>query len=158
MEPASQDSIEQRLQAVEDELAIIRLVASYGPMVDTGLTHLAPHLFAEEGFYDVSFGRLEGRAAITAMLSGEEHQSVVRQGIAHVMGLPYVEIAGDSATAVNPTHLYLRDGDGYRIFRVAQNVWKFARTAEGWNIVERYNRLIGADDEARSLLESAFTG
>ena len=152
-----QNSIEQRLQAVEDELAIIRLIASYGPMVDTGLPDLAPQLFADDGFYDVSVGRLEGPDAVRAMLSSDEHQTVVRQGIAHVMGMPFVTIDGDKATAVNATQLFLRESDGYRIFRIAQNLWNLAREGGRWKIVGRYNRLIGDDDEARLLLVSAMT-
>jgi hypothetical protein len=150
------ESIDRRVRAVEDELAIIRLVASYGPMVDTGLNSLAPALFATDGIYDVSVGRLVGPEAIKEMLSGDDHRSVVQQGIAHVMGLPFVRLEGDSATAINTTHLYLREGNGYSIFRVAQNLWRLTRTADGWKVIERTNRLIGDDDEARTLLESAL--
>lgn len=148
------ENIERRLAAAEDELAIIRLVASYGPLVDTGRTDLAPQLIAQDGVYDVLNARL-GRDEFSTMLSQDEHQGLVREGIAHVMGLPWVRIDGDRATAVNCTQLYHKVADGYQVFRVAQNVWHLARTKGGWKIKERFNRLIGEGDDARALLESA---
>jgi hypothetical protein len=148
-------ALERRLNAAEDELAIIRLVASYGPLVDCGHTQLAPALFTAEGVYDVSYGRMVGHAPFSEMLQGTDHQQVVRDGIAHVMGLPWVRVTGDSAIAVNSTQLYRRDGEGYSIFRVAQNEWKLARTPQGWKITERKNRLIGPDGEAVGLLKQA---
>jgi len=148
-------ALEARLEAAEDELAIIRLIASYGPLVDCGSPDLAPTLFADDGVYDVSFGRMTGPAAISSLLTGPEHQSLVRSGIAHVMGLPWVRVDQDTAVATNCTQLYLKDENGYTIFRVAQNLWKLKRTGDSWKVVERINRLIGDDDEARALLESA---
>ena len=148
------EQIERRLAAAEDELAIIRLVASYGPLVDTGRTDLAPQLIAKDGIYDVLNARL-GRDEFSTMLSQDEHQELVRDGIAHVMGLPWVRIDGDRATAVNCTQLYHKTVNGYQVFRVAQNVWNLVRTKEGWKIQERFNRLIGEGDDARALLESA---
>lgn len=150
------EAIQRRLGAVEDELAIIRLVASYGPLVDSGSPGLAPALFAAEGVYDVSYGRMTGPEAFSALLQSPEHQGAIATGIAHVMGLPWVRLDGDRAVAVNCTQLYLRDGEGYRIFRVAHNVWKLERQKDGWKIIERVNRLIGDGDEARALLEAAI--
>lgn len=150
------DALESRLKATEDELAIIRLVASYGPLVDCGSTDLAPALFAENGVYDVSYGRMSGPDAFSQLLKGAEHQRLLESGIAHVMGLPWVRVEHDNAVAINSTQLYLKDEQGYSIFRVAQNLWKLSRTAEGWKVVERINRLIGNDGEARALLHGAI--
>lgn len=150
-------ALETRLQAAEDELAIIRLVASYGPMVDSGSVDHAPGLFAPDGVYDIDIGRLTGPGAIADMLGGPGHQDLLTKGIAHVMGLPWVRLNGDMAVAVNCTQLYRCDTDGYSLFRVAQNVWKLRRQADGiWRVLERTNRLIGDNDEARELLHSAL--
>ena len=43
------DRLEARVQALEDELAIIRLVASYGPLVDAGEADAVAALWAEDG-------------------------------------------------------------------------------------------------------------
>jgi ketosteroid isomerase-like protein len=150
-------ALETRLQNAEDELAIIRLVASYAPLVDSGRDDRAPSLFAHDGVYDVSYGRMTGPDAFSELLRSKEHQDILAQGVAHVMGLPWVRVNGDDAIAINSTQLYLRKDGGYAIFRVAQNVWKLTRTEDGgWKIRERVNRLIGEGDDARSLVENAI--
>ena len=73
-------ALERRLNAAEDELAIIRLVASYGPLVDCGNTQLAPSLFTLEGVYDVSYSRIVGHGPFSEMLQGEQHQQFVKDG------------------------------------------------------------------------------
>lgn len=150
------DALEKRLGIAEDELAIIRLVASYGPLVDSGSPDLAPDLLAEDGVYDVSYGRMTGPAAFSALLKDPEHLNAVKSGIAHVMGLPWVRVDGDRAVAINCTQIYLRKDGEYAIFRIAQNVWKLERRPQGWKIIERTNRLIGEGDDARALLEAAI--
>lgn len=149
-------ALECGLQAAVDELAIIRLVASYGPLVDGGSTELAPVLFASDGVYDVSYGRMSGPEAFANLLRSEDHQQALSGGIAHVMGLPWVRLAGDQATAINCTQIYLRDSEGFRVFRIAQNVWQLARIDGEWKILERVNRLIGDDGEARQLIDAAI--
>ena len=150
-------ALETRLQAAEDEIAIIRLVASYGPLVDSGSVDHAPALFAPNGVYDINIGRMTGPRAIADMLGGAGHQDLLTKGIAHVMGLPWVRLDGDTAVAVNCTRLYMCDAAGYSLFRVAQNVWKLQRqTDRTWAVVERTNRLIGDDHAARDLLHNAL--
>jgi len=149
-------ALEARLQRSEDELAVIRLVASYGPMVDSGDPDCAPALFADQGVYDVSYGRMTCPQAFADLLRHQEHQDAVAQGIAHVMGLPWVRVDGGTAVAVNCTQLYAKTDNGYAIFRVAQNVWKLERQAGEWKIVERINRLVGEKDEARALVAGAI--
>lgn len=149
-------AVEARLQAAEDELAIIRLVASYGPLVDGGSTELAPGLFGTDGIYDLGTSRVTGAQGVAGLLQGSMHQDLLATGVAHVMGLPWVHVCGDQATAINSTQLFLRDGDGYSIYRVAQNLWKLQRNDDGrWTICERINRLIGPEGHARQLLEQA---
>lgn len=149
--------LEAGLRAAEDELAIIRLVASYGPLIDCGSLELGPALFDTDGVYDLSYGRTTGPAEFTALLKTDAHQDLLKQGVAHVMGLPWVRVTGDTAVAINSTQLFLREEEGYSIFRVAHNVWKLARLADGsWAIKERINRLIGEGDETRDLLLPAI--
>lgn len=150
-------AIEQRMRAAEDELAIIRLIASYGPLIDCGSMERGPALFASDGVYDLSYGRTTGPDAFADLLRGPEHHALLAQGVAHVMGLPWVRVNGDDAIATNTTQLFLREPDGFSIFRVAQNVWKLKRQDDGqWLISERFNRLIGDDTDARDLLVAAI--
>jgi len=149
-----------RLAAVEDELAIIRLIASYGPLVDSGWAEPPAELFAEDGVYDVDGGQLRGPAEIAAMLRGDMHQSCVAGGIAHAMGLPWVRIDGDKAVATNTTQIFLREADQYKPWRIAQNVWHLGRERDGdpWQVRRRFNRLVGSDGEAVRILREAIQG
>lgn len=151
-------ALETRMAAAEDELAIIRLIAGYGPMVDCGLPGPATALFVEDGVYDIDLGRMDGAQAFHDMLAEPASQARVAQGIAHVMGLPMVTLRGAKATAVNPTFVFMREGDGYGIWRVAQNVWELEKIAGAWKIVHRTNRLVDAGGESRALLERSLSG
>lgn len=74
-------ALEARLGRVEDELAIMRLLASYGPLADAGLGPQAAALWTEDGAYDPGgVTRAEGRAALIGIYHGAPHQAFVRQG------------------------------------------------------------------------------
>jgi hypothetical protein len=66
------EELAARLQRVEDELAIQRVVLSYGPAADAGATARAGALWADDGEYDWDAGTppLAGPAAVDAMLQG----------------------------------------------------------------------------------------
>jgi hypothetical protein len=46
--------------ALEDELAIHKVIACYGPAVDAGDGAGATAVFTDDGVYDVDVGRMEG--------------------------------------------------------------------------------------------------
>lgn len=145
--------LEERLLAAEDELAIIRLIASYGPLIDSGSTDRGPALFDTEGVYDVNFGRMTGPDEFSELLRGAGHQRLIGQGVVHAMGLPWVRVNGNEAIAINCTQMFIKEGGGYPTLRAAHNVWKLAKSPDGgWMIRERTNRLIGEDGKARNLL------
>jgi hypothetical protein len=54
--------LEQRLRRAEDELAIARLMASYGPLADAGDADAVAGLWAEDGEYDVDGWHMRSRA------------------------------------------------------------------------------------------------
>lgn len=152
------ETLERRLASAEDELAVIRVLASYGPLVDTGLAEAAPGLFADDGVYDTDLGPMHGARAIAELFAGEVHQKMVARGIGHVVGLPMVTVDGDRATAVCPAFVFLCRREGYGIWRVSQNVWELKRIDGGWKVVYRTNRLVDGSGEARALLERAISG
>ena len=149
------EALEGRVRALEDELAVGRLVTAYGPAVDTGDGATAAALWVEDGEYDVSgTGHLRGRAAIEGMLMGEGHQSMV-PGCAHVNGPSMVRVDGDDAVAVGYSRVYRTDDGRHRMFRMAANRWELTRTADGWRAVRRVNRQLGTD-ASLEVLRSAF--
>jgi uncharacterized protein (TIGR02246 family) len=132
----------------DDVVAIMQLIATYGVAVDSGDAAAAAALFTEQGWYDVAGRRYEGAAAIAAMVSGPAHQGLLAEGVAHLQGLPRVDVDGDRAVAVNHS-VVLRQG---AVWRVAANRWELLRTPAGWRVTARTNRLLDGTEEARDLL------
>ena len=147
-------ALEARLRAVEDELALYRLMTSYGPAADSGDGTKASELWAEDGVYDADGpGVMDGRGAIVAMLSDEGHQSMV-PGCAHLNHPVVIQLDGDRATAVGYSQVWRTDDGTHRVFRLAANKWEFARTDAGWRVVRRTNRRLDTQ-AAREILHSA---
>ena len=143
-----------RLRAVEDELALYRLMTSYGPAADSGDGTKASELWTEDGVYDADGpGVMDGRGAIVAMLSDEGHQSMV-PGCAHLNHPVVIQLDGDRATAVGYSQVWRTDDGTHRVFRLAANKWEFARTDAGWRVVRRTNRRLDTQ-AAREILHSA---
>jgi hypothetical protein len=149
-------ALEERVAVLEDQLALYRLISTYGPAVDTGSGAEAGALWAEDGAYEFDTSRLDGPQGISAMVAGETHQGLIRQGCAHILALPVLTVDGDEATATGYSRVYRHVGDGYEVWRVSANHWRFRRTPAGWKVVHRVNRTIDGSPEARRILRSAF--
>jgi hypothetical protein len=146
-------ALEARLRAVEDELALYRLMTSYGPAADSGDGEKASEIWTADGVYDSDGpGELIGRGAIAEMLAGEGHQAMV-PGCAHVNTPVVITIDGDRATAIGYSQVWRTDDGKHRVFRLAANRWEFTRTDEGWRVVRRTNRRLGTD-ASRDILHS----
>jgi hypothetical protein len=63
--------IERRLPQIEDERAIERLIASYGPLVDAGEAQATAQLWATDGSYDVEDMPMRSRQDVDAMVRSE---------------------------------------------------------------------------------------
>ena len=132
----------------DDVVAIMQLIATYGVSVDSGEADATAALFTDDGWYDVAGRRYEGAAAIAEMVAGTAHQGLLAEGVAHLQGLPRVDVDGDRAVAVNHS-VVLRKGS---VWRVAANRWELVRTTAGWKVTGRSNRLLDGSQEARDLL------
>ena len=147
--------LEARVKHLEDQLAIQRLINSWGPAVDTGNGEAAAALFADDAILESDLSYLLGPAAITAMVYGEGHQALVRDGSAHIPAFPIVELDGDAARAVAYTRVYRHTGEGYEVWRVSANYWEFRRDTDGWRVTRRTNHVIDGGPEAKELLARA---
>ncbi len=151
-----------RLRRVEDELAIQRIVLTYGPAADAGLTSFAAGVWFDEGVYDWDADEepLDGRASIDRMLQGDGHQGLIADGAAHFAGPPIVDVDGDRATALNYSLVMLRSDDGFRLWRVSAVRWELERSGTSWRVTRRTNRLLDASGGGRRLfgetLQSLF--
>lgn len=153
-------ALENRLRRAEDELAISRLLASYGPLVDAGDADAVAALWTEDGEYDVDSRHMASRADVAAMVRSSGHQALIRGGSAHFLGPVHVDVDGDNAVAVCESILVRRNDaeDGYRVWRAAANHITLQRTAAGWRIVKRTTRALDGSLEARGLLASGAKG
>jgi ketosteroid isomerase-like protein len=153
-------ALEQRLRRVEDELAISRLMASYGPLVDAGDADAVAGLWADDGEYDVEGWHMRSRADVAEMVRSPAHQRLISGGSAHFLGPVRVDVDGDEAVAVCESILVRRneDGRGYRVWRAAANHVMLRRTVAGWRIVKRTTRELDGSAEARDLLAAGALG
>jgi hypothetical protein len=145
--------LEARLQELEDREQIRNLIAGYGPAVDSGDSALAAAQWSEDGRYDVGgMGVSLGWDQIAALFDGETHQGLIAGGAAHVLSPLHIEIMGEQAAAVGYSCVFVWDIDSFRPLRVAANRWRLERRDGGWIVLERVNRLLNGQSEARELL------
>ena len=148
---------EVRLRGTEDQLAIYQLVATYGPGVDSLSEETVRSLWTEDGIYDPGGDPYVGNEAVGKLIYGDIHQGFVKKGCAHVMSMPRVTIHGDTAVATGYSRVYLHDGDHWRVERASANRWELVRTAQGWKVKHRTNRMLLGNDKPRKLLASGLT-
>jgi len=154
----SSAGLAERVAELEDREAIRALLASYGPLADAGRCAEAAALWTADGVYEVGgFGEYRGRAAICELLEGESHQSLIAGGAAHVLSAPIIALAGERAVAHCYSVVFRKAGGGWAAHRVAANEWRLVRTAEGWRVERRINRLLDGSETARKLLGEAGT-
>ena len=151
------DELRRQVRELSDRWEILQLLASYGPAVDSGSAEAAAALWTEDGSYDTYPAPMAGRAAIAAMVNGERHQSYVHRGCGHLIGIPHIQLDGDTAVVTGYSQLVLRDreADGFRVWRTAANRWELVRTPQGWRVTRRINRLLDGSPESHELLAAA---
>jgi len=160
------NDFEARLQRVEDELAIRRVILSYGPAADAGETARAGALWADDGEYDWDAAQpaLQGPDAVDAMLQGRGHQSLIGAGVAHFAGPPVIEVDGDHATALSYSFVLRRDAEQQRayVWRLGAARWEFTRADGRWRIHRRTHRRLDETGAGRELfgdtLRAGFGG
>jgi uncharacterized protein (TIGR02246 family) len=144
------EALARRVAALEDELAIHRLIVRYGLAVDVGDAEAAAAVFTEDGVYDIDGPLLmRGRAEVEAMVRGPRHQAMLPR-CAHQIGPAVVELDGDRAVATGYSRVYVRRDDGIGIYRVSFNRWELERRDGAWLIARRTTRLLG-DAEAQGV-------
>lgn len=146
-------SLEQRLQAVEDQLAIYQIVSAYGPAIDGCNASVVGGLFAPDGVYAVGdMPPFEGREAIMALTWHEGHLELVEAGCAHIATLPHVVVKDDRAVATCHTMVVRHDDGDFAIVRLSASRIELSRGAEGWQIDHRQNYMQLGDGKGPALL------
>jgi hypothetical protein len=146
-------ALESRLRVAEDQLEILRLLNTYGPLVDSGESYPAAHLWVEGGAYDMGgVYRAKAYDEIAAVYELEGHKNLVNTGVSHLTATPRITVDGDSAEAVAYSFVVLKEGDRWYFWRAAINHWTLTRTAEGWRILERYNRVLDGSPDSHDTM------
>ena len=163
------NTLEGRLRAVEDTLAIFHLIASHPPAADTGGYSYFRGAFMPDGVIDLGGGKeARGNEAIAGVVKTPEHQAAIAGGLCHFAGLPRVELDGDRATATSYLQIITPHrgaapievsghgtSSGFRIHRVGANRWELKRTGDGWKVTRRTLRPLDGSDGAREILRQA---
>jgi uncharacterized protein (TIGR02246 family) len=144
-------ALARRVERLEDELAIHRLIVSYGLAVDAGDPDRGAAVFTEDGVYDVDVGRMAGRDAVRTMVRGPRHQEMVGH-CAHQIGPAVVVFDGDGrASATGYSRVYLATRAGTHIYRVSMNRWELVKENGAWLIARRTTRALGRPDTLEAL-------
>lgn len=144
--------LEAKVAQLTDYMAILQLVASYGPAVDSLDRDGILALWAENGGYDFGSAPLVGREAVANLIDLETHRAYVGAGSAHTLSLPRIDIDGGRAVAVNYSQVFVKDGNGWRVERTSANRWDLVRTRGGWQVEQRTNRPLDGSQPPRDLL------
>lgn len=147
-----------RLQRLEDERDIGRLIASYGPLVDAGDADAVAELWSQGGSYDVEGWQMTGRDDVRAMVNSSGHRKLVSAGCCHFLGPAVVTVSGDSAVAVCESLVVIRRDEDYVVWRAAANRFQLSRAADGWQITTRKSRLLNGSGDAHALLRVGVSG
>lgn len=150
--------LERRLERIEHERAIERLIASYGPLVDAGEADSTAELWAEDGSYDVEGWSMTSRAAVAEMVRSDAHQGLIGRGSAHFLGPAVVTVDGEEAVAVCESLLVARHDDRHVVARAGANYFRLRRVDQRWQITSRVARALDGSLEARMLLAAGVTG
>ncbi|MDH3022782.1 nuclear transport factor 2 family protein [Gordonia alkanivorans] len=145
-------SLAERVAALEDKLAISELMTAYGPAIDSGSVEAVARLWTEDGVYDVDTGVMRGHAEIKAMVRSQAHQAWIDGGCGHILEPGHTRIDGDTAVSTCKSQLIIRDGDGFRVFRVTATRWELEKIDGQWKVRTRISRILDGRPEARDLL------
>jgi len=134
-------SLEQRVQRMEDESAIRKILIEYGADLDARDYHAYAALFAQQGVWQGGFGTFTGPAAIEAMLVknlGAPEPGFVNKSNFHMLTNPIIEISGDTAHVTSKYLFWSKSADDQPTPLLAgRYVDDFVRENGQWKIAKR---------------------
>ena len=146
------DRLERRVRELEDEAAIGRLIAGYGPLADSSQGDALRGMWVEEGGSYELQGYHFTSADMAQTVASELHHRFVSRGCAHTLGPARIWLRGDTAVALNYSVVFVYDGGRWVAERVAANRWNLTRTADGWRVRRRVNRVLDGGPEGVAIL------
>ena len=144
--------LEQRLQALTDQVEVTQLIASYGPLVDAGTADDVAALWSKDGGYDVEGWQMRSRADVAAMVNSDAHQTLISRGACHFLGPARVTVDGNTAEAVCESLLVVHRDGKWIVARAGANHFMLRRIDGRWQIERRTTRALNGSPESRELL------
>lgn len=139
-------ALEQRVQEVEDQLAIQRVITDYSARLDARDYDGYVGLFTEDGVWQNGDTRREGRAEIRAMLTslfGEPDPDFENLSSFHQIGNFEIDVDGDTAHAKSRFVFVMRGEGGAPTPELSgQYEDRLVRTEDGWKIAHREDHTI----------------
>jgi uncharacterized protein (TIGR02246 family) len=139
-------ALETRVQAVEDQLAIQRVITNYSAYLDARDYDGYVGLFTEDGIWQNGNTRREGQGEIREMLVGlfgEPEAGYVNLASFHQIGNFEIDVTGDTATAKSRFVFVMRGQGGAPTPSLSgQYHDELVRTADGWKITHRTDHTI----------------
>lgn len=159
MPPVSTLSLEDRIQRIEDQLAIYQIISSYGPAADScNMADIEKHWDSDCAYVIAGIGTAQGLAALKALFDTPIHQDLLRFGSAHIASLPHVVIEDDQAVATHYAQVFKHEDPAFACARLSIHRWELSRRPEGWKVMRRTTALLNGNPIARALLEHTMKG
>lgn len=133
------ETLEARVRRLEDLEEIRQSLIDYGELLDARDLDAWAELWAEDGEFEMSTGRLaKGRQAIKDMLGAVIAKSAT--SVLHMEINPRVTLDGDQASSTMLYAVARTQDDGLtRVIWLGHHYSRHARTPEGWKISYRRN-------------------
>jgi ketosteroid isomerase-like protein len=137
----AQATLEQRVQRMEDESAIRRMLIEYGAFLDAKDYRAYAALFAPDGVWQGGFGTFTGPAAIEAMLTanlGAPEAGYVNKTNFHMLTNPLITLDGDRAHVESKYLFWTASPDNRPTPLLAgRYIDEFVRVNGQWKIARR---------------------
>jgi len=134
-------SLEQRVERMEAESAIRRMLVEYGAYLDGRDYAAYAGLFAKDGVWTGGFGSFTGPAAIEKMLAdnlGAPAPGFINKSSFHMMSNPLISIDGDRATVTSSYLFWTKSAANTPNPALAgRYVDEFVRENGAWKIARR---------------------
>lgn len=150
--------LETRLQLLEDEREISRIITAYGPLVDAGDAEGVAALWEPDGIYDIDEAYLAGYDQLAGMVRSQGHQQWIEGGCAHFLGPAHITVSGNHAVAICHSLMVVRRSEEFVLRRATANHWELRRTETGWRVTTRTGRLLDGRPESPELLRRGAHG
>jgi ketosteroid isomerase-like protein len=138
-ERPAKESLEDRVRRLEDRQEILQSLIDYGELLDTRDLDAWAELWAEDGEFEMSTGRLaKGRQSIKDMLAAVIAGST--ESVLHMEINPRITLDGDRASSTMLYAVAKTQDDGLtRVIFLGHHHSRHVRTADGWKISYRRN-------------------